>query len=303
MPLLQDVGGLFDARNKIHGTDQICFASPTAEGLTFYWLFVICEIISGLSSASRAPFFAPSRCCVRFFIQPRLRLLSRPRDPRSCLFIPPHSAFAVRAIAPRSFVFRAARGFNAPQHRAARVSRIIALVARRPLTHSCCSRPPSPSPAGLRAVLTAVSLNWRVIRRGARSLEQLSPPFPKEHWPTVDVCICHYSEAADETMATLQKALALEYPPSKLRIVVCDDGHFKVRAKRGGVSFVFGGAARSSAIDSSRSSPRARLRRARRRLVFEVAGSHTHNTSPPSSVVHACTCDPLGDRDSSFLST
>ena len=70
-------------------------------------------------------------------------------------------------------------------------------------------------------------LNWRVMRRGAKPLHKLQPPLPTTAYPSVDVLICHYSEPAEETVATLQKALSLEYPPSKLHIYICDDGRLK----------------------------------------------------------------------------
>ena len=49
------------------------------------------------------------------------------------------------------------------------------------------------------------------------------------------------SEDADETVATLEKVLELDYPPSRLHVYVCDDGHFKSDFKQ-----VDAGAARCS---------------------------------------------------------
>ena len=41
----------------------------------------------------------------------------------------------------------------------------------------------------------------------------------------MDVCLCHYSEPAEQTIISLEKILAMEYPSSKLTIYVCDDGY------------------------------------------------------------------------------
>jgi cellulose synthase (UDP-forming) len=82
---------------------------------------------------------------------------------------------------------------------------------------------------------------WRPTRRGARCatrqqqprsetqparfLDNLNPPFPESDWPEIDVFICHYTEAAEDTLATLDAAMSLEYPKDKLHIWVCDDGY------------------------------------------------------------------------------
>ena len=59
------------------------------------------------------------------------------------------------------------------------------------------------------------------------SLQDHQPPFPKDQWPKIDILVCHYSEPSEETIANVRKCLELEYPPSKLRIVICDDGYLK----------------------------------------------------------------------------
>ena len=72
-----------------------------------------------------------------------------------------------------------------------------------------------------------VLLTWRVRRRGAKPLNKMMPPFPLVDWPTVDVLLCHYTEPAEETIETLRKLIDLQYPPRKLHIYICDDGHLK----------------------------------------------------------------------------
>jgi len=73
---------------------------------------------------------------------------------------------------------------------------------------------------------------WSQVRRGARQLNELQPNFPKEHWPSVDVMVCHYSEASSESVDTLKACLELEYPPHLLNIVILDDGYLKADYSR-----------------------------------------------------------------------
>ena len=79
----------------------------------------------------------------------------------------------------------------------------------------------------LLSVVGVNMLNWRVVRRGAKPLHKLTPPLPAAAYPHIDVLICHYTEPAEETVETLEKVLALEYPPSKLHVYICDDGRLK----------------------------------------------------------------------------
>lgn len=71
------------------------------------------------------------------------------------------------------------------------------------------------------------SLNWRNVVRGARLLDDMKPKFHPRHWPDVDVLLCHYSEPAEDTIETLKKMLAMEYPADKLHIYICDDGYLR----------------------------------------------------------------------------
>uniref|UniRef100_A0AAV1V559 PH domain-containing protein n=1 Tax=Peronospora matthiolae TaxID=2874970 RepID=A0AAV1V559_9STRA len=68
---------------------------------------------------------------------------------------------------------------------------------------------------------------WKPVRRGARYLRDFEPHFPPEKWPTVDILLCHYSEPADDTIATLEKIMNLDYPPHLFHVWICDDGYCK----------------------------------------------------------------------------
>jgi len=70
-------------------------------------------------------------------------------------------------------------------------------------------------------------LNWKVVVRGAQTMDEMEPAFPERAWPDVDILLCHYSEPAEETMETFAKMLEMDYPASKLHIYICDDGYFK----------------------------------------------------------------------------
>lgn len=65
---------------------------------------------------------------------------------------------------------------------------------------------------------------WRPIERQVRSLSQLIPPLPEADYPTVDVFITCYSESPDMVEATARAALQLDYPVTKLRVYILDDG-------------------------------------------------------------------------------
>jgi hypothetical protein len=45
--------------------------------------------------------------------------------------------------------------------------------------------------------------------------------------------LCHYAEPAEDTMATLDAILKLDYPCEKLHIYICDDGAFKSKFSPG----------------------------------------------------------------------
>ncbi len=65
---------------------------------------------------------------------------------------------------------------------------------------------------------------WRPIERQVRNLSQLTPPLPEADHPTVDVFITCYSEPTDLVEATARAALQLDYPVTKLRVYILDDG-------------------------------------------------------------------------------
>ncbi|MBW4683304.1 MAG: glycosyltransferase [Microcoleus vaginatus WJT46-NPBG5] len=66
---------------------------------------------------------------------------------------------------------------------------------------------------------------WRPLVRQVKSLDQLMPPLPRRDWPTVDVFITCYSEPAEMVEETARAALVIDYPPTKLRVYVLDDGN------------------------------------------------------------------------------
>ncbi|MDZ8187429.1 MAG: glycosyltransferase [Nostoc sp. ChiSLP02] len=66
---------------------------------------------------------------------------------------------------------------------------------------------------------------WRPLVRQIKSLNQLTPPIPKSDWPTVDVFITCYNEPPEIVEETAKAALAMDYPPTKLRVYVLDDGN------------------------------------------------------------------------------
>lgn len=66
---------------------------------------------------------------------------------------------------------------------------------------------------------------WRPLERRIKSIDQLTPIFPKENYPNVDVFITCYNEPSELVEKTAKAALAIDYPPTKLRIYVLDDGN------------------------------------------------------------------------------
>ncbi|WP_413173219.1 glycosyltransferase [Anabaena azotica] len=66
---------------------------------------------------------------------------------------------------------------------------------------------------------------WRPIVRQIKSLNQLNPPMPISDWPTVDVFITCYNEPPEMVEETARAALAIDYPTTKLRVYVLDDGN------------------------------------------------------------------------------
>ncbi|KAJ0410858.1 hypothetical protein ATCC90586_007894 [Pythium insidiosum] len=68
---------------------------------------------------------------------------------------------------------------------------------------------------------------WKPVRRGAQYLRDFKPHFPPSKWPTVDILLCHYAEPAEDTIATLEKIMNLDYPPHLFNVWICDDGYCK----------------------------------------------------------------------------
>lgn len=66
---------------------------------------------------------------------------------------------------------------------------------------------------------------WRPVERQVKSFDKMTPPLPKEEWPTVDVFVTCYNEPTDIVEATAKSALDLDYPPTKLRVYILDDGN------------------------------------------------------------------------------
>jgi cellulose synthase (UDP-forming) len=65
---------------------------------------------------------------------------------------------------------------------------------------------------------------WRPLVRQVRSLAHMRPTIPTDTLPTVDALITCYNEPVDLVEATVKAALAMDYPPAKLRVYVLDDG-------------------------------------------------------------------------------
>ncbi|MGI0492029.1 glycosyltransferase family 2 protein [Alkalinema pantanalense CENA528] len=66
---------------------------------------------------------------------------------------------------------------------------------------------------------------WRPLERQIKPLDALIPAFPAKDLPTVDVFITCYSEPVELVQATLEAALQIDYPATKLRVYVLDDGN------------------------------------------------------------------------------
>lgn len=66
---------------------------------------------------------------------------------------------------------------------------------------------------------------WRPLVRQTKSLDQLSPSLPQSDWATVDIFITCYNEPPELVEQTTRAALAIDYPVTKLRVYVLDDGN------------------------------------------------------------------------------
>jgi cellulose synthase (UDP-forming) len=65
---------------------------------------------------------------------------------------------------------------------------------------------------------------WQPVVRDVVSFYQMLPPFAPKEWPFVDVFITCYNEPAEMVETTARASLALDYPASKVRVYVLDDG-------------------------------------------------------------------------------
>lgn len=66
---------------------------------------------------------------------------------------------------------------------------------------------------------------WRPIVRDVKSLRQMCPALPESEWPHVDVFITCYSEPVEMVRETAKAALNLDYPATKLKVYLLDDGN------------------------------------------------------------------------------
>jgi cellulose synthase (UDP-forming) len=66
---------------------------------------------------------------------------------------------------------------------------------------------------------------WRPLERQIKSLDSLSPPLPPSEYPTVDIFITCYNEPPEMVAETAQAALAIDYPVTKSRVYILDDGN------------------------------------------------------------------------------
>jgi cellulose synthase (UDP-forming) len=66
---------------------------------------------------------------------------------------------------------------------------------------------------------------WRPLVRQIKSLDQMTPPIPRSDWPTLDVFVTCYNEPPEIVEKTVKAALAMDYPPIKLRVYLLDDGN------------------------------------------------------------------------------
>ncbi|MBD3886659.1 glycosyltransferase [Phormidium tenue FACHB-886] len=65
---------------------------------------------------------------------------------------------------------------------------------------------------------------WRPLVRQVKSLDQMTPALPVAEWATVDIFVTCYNEPAQLVETTVRGALAMDYPATKLRVYILDDG-------------------------------------------------------------------------------
>lgn len=66
---------------------------------------------------------------------------------------------------------------------------------------------------------------WRPLERHVKSLDCLTPSLRSNRWSTVDVFVTCYNEPVEIVEQTTRSALAIDYPATKLRVYVLDDGN------------------------------------------------------------------------------
>ncbi len=66
---------------------------------------------------------------------------------------------------------------------------------------------------------------WRPIIRKVKSFNQMSPPFPEQVWPVIDVFITCENEPVEMLEKTAQAALNIDYPQTKLFVYLLDEGN------------------------------------------------------------------------------
>ncbi|AFZ47304.1 glycosyl transferase family 2 [Cyanobacterium stanieri PCC 7202] len=66
---------------------------------------------------------------------------------------------------------------------------------------------------------------WNPLERNIRSLKYLQPALPEEQIPAVDVFITCYNEPVEMVEETARAALNMDYPVSKLKVYILDDGN------------------------------------------------------------------------------
>jgi cellulose synthase (UDP-forming) len=66
---------------------------------------------------------------------------------------------------------------------------------------------------------------WRPLVRQVKSLDRMTPHLAVSDWPIVDVFITCYEESPEMVESTARAALAIDYPVTKLRVYVLDDGN------------------------------------------------------------------------------
>lgn len=66
---------------------------------------------------------------------------------------------------------------------------------------------------------------WRPLERRVKSIDCMTPPLRSQQWPTVDVFVTCYNEPVGIVEQTARSALAMDYPATKLRVYVLDDGN------------------------------------------------------------------------------